>query len=361
MKDYKSVMDQKFRRLEKDIHQTMKEFKKLEKKKTFSLPKHFVAWTGGCAALISLCIFAGYAFSHSAKVQTGSSFIGQVKIKEEFAQMSNPEAVGGAEYSVVDTNSSELKFFFYKIKKGESLITISKKLGVSMDTLISLNTMDNVHSLGEGQKILVPNLQGILYLVKSGDSIEGIAKKYSIQTADIMDANDLEDSSLASPQLNAGEILFLPGASLSDAERAKALGYFFIKPVFGKFTSGFGIRRDPFSGGAGYHAGIDIAAAYGTPIRSAKEGRVVFTGWHGGYGKCVIVRHQYGFETVYGHLSSIQVRKDSWVKQGQLIARMGSTGRSTGSHLHFEVRKYGRPVNPLRQSGLSKSRGRWYQ
>jgi murein DD-endopeptidase MepM/ murein hydrolase activator NlpD len=235
------------------------------------------------------------------------------------------------------------------------LTTISKKLGVTMDTLISLNSMENVHSISEGKRIIVPNLQGILYTVKKGDTIDNIASNHKINTQEIAEANDLEEMTI-----EEGNVIFLPGAQLTDEERAKAMGYLFLKPLRGHYTSGFGIRRDPFSGDMGYHPGIDIAAPIGTAVHSAKEGRVEFTGWNGGYGKCVIIKHQFGYETVYGHLSSIGVEKGAWILAGEYIGRVGSTGYSTGAHLHFEIRKYGRPTNPLRQTGLAKSGGIWY-
>jgi murein DD-endopeptidase MepM/ murein hydrolase activator NlpD len=159
--------------------------------------------------------------------------------------------------------------------------------------------------------------------------------------------------------MKEGSMLFLPGAKLSDADRAKMLGYLFIKPLHGRFTSGFGIRRDPFTGGTGYHAGVDIAGEEGTPVCAAKEGTVEYAGWYGGYGRCIILRHQFGYETVYGHLSSINVKPDTYVKVGQFIGRLGNTGRSTGPHLHFEVRKWGRPTNPLRLAGLARN-GSWF-
>ncbi len=121
------------------------------------------------------------------------------------------------------------------------------------------------------------------------------------------------------------------------------------KPVrAGAFTSGFGVRSDPFSGGAARHMGIDIAGPVGTPIYATADGVVSEAGWHaGGYGNLIKVDHGRGIETRYAHLSAIAVRTGERIKRGQLIGRMGSTGRSTGSHLHYEVRIDGRAVNPI--------------
>lgn len=113
------------------------------------------------------------------------------------------------------------------------------------------------------------------------------------------------------------------------------------------FTSNFGIRTDPFRGGAAMHAGVDIPGAYATPIYATADAMVNRTGWIGGYGNLVELNHGRGIQTRYGHLASILVAPGTRVKRGQLIGLMGSTGRSTGTHLHYEVRIDGRAVNPV--------------
>ncbi len=121
------------------------------------------------------------------------------------------------------------------------------------------------------------------------------------------------------------------------------------KPVkTAEFTSGYGVRSDPFRGGAAKHAGIDLAAPIGTPIYATADGTVSESGYNsGGYGNLVKIDHGRGIETRYAHLSSIAIQPGQRVTRGQLIGRMGSTGRSTGSHLHYEVRIDGRAVNPI--------------
>jgi murein DD-endopeptidase MepM/ murein hydrolase activator NlpD len=121
------------------------------------------------------------------------------------------------------------------------------------------------------------------------------------------------------------------------------------KPVRdASFTSSFGMRSDPFGRGAAMHAGIDLAGPVGTPIYATADGTVAMAGWHnGGYGNLIRLDHGRGIETRYGHLHSMTVREGERVRRGQMIGRMGSTGRSTGSHLHYEVRIDGRAVNPI--------------
>jgi len=121
----------------------------------------------------------------------------------------------------------------------------------------------------------------------------------------------------------------------------------FIKPVEGRITSGFGWRIHPIYKIRMFHEGIDIGAGQGTPIVAAGRGVVISSGWYSGYGNTVIIAHGSGISTLYGHCSSLKVAQGEKVAAGQVIAYVGSTGLSTGPHLHFEVRKNGKPVNPL--------------
>ncbi len=118
-------------------------------------------------------------------------------------------------------------------------------------------------------------------------------------------------------------------------------------PVNGRVTSGFGSRFHPILGYERFHRGVDLKASWGTPIVAAADGRVIGAGWHGGYGQQVSIVHAGGIQTTYGHMSRIAARTGEAVRQGQVIGYVGSTGLSTGPHLHFEVMKNGRPVNPL--------------
>lgn len=114
-----------------------------------------------------------------------------------------------------------------------------------------------------------------------------------------------------------------------------------------RHTSGFGTRRDPKTGGRRMHNGADFAGPHGTDIFATASGTVIHAGWQSGFGKLVKIRHEFGIETLYAHLSSIRVSKGQRVSRGEHIGDMGSTGRSTGTHLHYEVRVSGKPVNPM--------------
>ena len=123
----------------------------------------------------------------------------------------------------------------------------------------------------------------------------------------------------------------------------------FIWPARGVFTSGFGIRRHPIFRIRRMHTGQDIAAPYGTPVQAASDGRVIYTGWFGGYGKIVVIDHGDGVSTLYAHLSRILTRSGARLRRGEVVGRVGSTGYSTGPHVHFEVRVNGRPIDPARR------------
>lgn len=121
-----------------------------------------------------------------------------------------------------------------------------------------------------------------------------------------------------------------------------------VWPVNGRLMGGFGERNDPFSGEGAMHTGVDISAPTGTPVHVAADGVVIHAGWNGGYGRCVIVDHGNNYQTWYAHLSRMDVIEGQEIRQGDVLGAVGTTGRSTGSHLHYEVRIGSTPVNPYR-------------
>jgi murein DD-endopeptidase MepM/ murein hydrolase activator NlpD len=121
-----------------------------------------------------------------------------------------------------------------------------------------------------------------------------------------------------------------------------------IWPVNGRLMGGFGERSDPFSGEGAMHTGVDISAPQGTPVHVAADGIVLHAGWNGGYGRCIIVDHGNNYQTWYAHLSRMDVIEGQEIRQGDVIGAVGTTGRSTGAHLHYEVRIGSSPVNPYR-------------
>ena len=201
-----------------------------------------------------------------------------------------------------------------------------------------------------------PDLIGSLHVVKKGETVYRIARTYGIDVRDLMEVNDLADPR----QLEVGRELFIPGAVrpldvpplppgvMPEPEpepqalpRAPPADPSLRWPLHGVLYSRFGVRQGQ------RHDGIDIAAPEGTPVVAAAAGTVVYTGRQSGYGAIVILRHQDGLVTLYAHNSEVLVKEGDRVEAGAPIARVGQSGRTTGPHLHFEVRQGTRPRNPL--------------
>jgi murein DD-endopeptidase MepM/ murein hydrolase activator NlpD len=239
-----------------------------------------------------------------------------------------------------------LRVDHYRIQPQESLWGIAKRNNLQFDTLITVNKLRNIHSLRVGQEIIIPNQDGILYRVRKSEDVFSIAKKFAVKVEDLLDVNDLTVSELNGVHTNLE--IFVPGAKLSAEDRLSLLGLSFIQPAGGRIRSGFGWRLDPVTRNQrGFHTGIDFACGPGTLVRAAADGQVIYSGSKGGYGLVVILRHPRGYTTIYAHLSQSLVRQGQFVKAGQYVAKSGNSGRSTGPHLHFEVRKYGVPTNPV--------------
>jgi len=159
-----------------------------------------------------------------------------------------------------------------------------------------------------------------------------------------------EDALLAQSDRLAAQLRGVTGAAAAPGARGSggviSVGQGYLRPVPGSVSSGFGYRIHPIFGSRRMHTGWDMSAGFGVPIRAARGGTVVSAGWMGGYGKAVVVSHGGGMSTLYAHQSSIAVGVGQRVSQGQVLGYVGSTGYSTGPHLHFEVRTNGAPVNP---------------
>lgn len=242
----------------------------------------------------------------------------------------------------------------YVVKDGDSLWTIANKFDLDLDTIIGSNRISNINHLKLGTVLRIPNQDGIFIKVAKNDTVAKLADKHGSYKQAVYVANMMSDET----QLKIGSEIFLPGAKvaavIASAGRTSARTTVttssrkFRWPVMGKISSVFGWRRSPFGRRRVFHSGLDIRAPRGRGIVAAGDGRVVHSGWMGGYGRTIVISHPGGMSTLYGHCSSLLVRNGATVRSGQQIARVGSTGRSTGNHLHFEVRKNGTPQNPLR-------------
>ncbi|MCL1836647.1 MAG: M23 family metallopeptidase [Treponema sp.] len=231
----------------------------------------------------------------------------------------------------------------YAIQKGDIIGELAENFGLNQDTLISINNIKNTRLIQIGQVLRVPNQDGIMYTVKRGDTLDSIAEKHSSDPEAIRLANELFSNAAVS-----GKAIFIPGARLDWVERQEINGDLFIWPASGYITSSYGYRRWPFGGSnvRQFHSGIDIGAPMGAPVRAAMSGRVSAVGWDNALGNYVAISHHSGYRTMYGHLSAVRVKSGAYVGTGERIGDVGSTGMSTGPHLHFTVYKNGVTVNP---------------
>lgn len=189
------------------------------------------------------------------------------------------------------------------------------------------------------------------YTVQKKDNLSKIARSFSIDVAKLKKAN-----SLTSDQLKIGQVLEVPVQVKNASSSRVVLKKIFILPVpQSRVTSRFGRRVDPFNKyNRVYHSGLDLAAKVGAPVLSAADGEVVFTGRNGGYGNSVTIQHKNGYKTVYAHCSQILVEVGETVKMGRVVALVGRTGTATGAHLHFEVFRNGKIMNPESALGMTE-------
>lgn len=274
------------------------------------------------------------------------------QVHSQICEVNNSKVgIGGIE---VDEPSFET--MFYTVQPGDTLYNIAIRKKINVDTVLSANrNVKGLNSLRIGQKLRIPNQKGIFHKVQKGQTITNIASAYKINAQKILEANNISKPE----NISAGKEIFIPGAKLLPSTQQYLLGseIGFLQPVNGGWlSSGYGYRRDPFTAEIRFHTGVDIATYYGASIRASKRGIVTFSGWQQGYGNIVVIKHPDGYFTKYAHAMKNLVSKGDYVRQGQTIALVGSTGRSIGPHLHFEICKNGQLINP--SSFISLPRGR---
>jgi murein DD-endopeptidase MepM/ murein hydrolase activator NlpD len=334
----------KFSNLKKSAFSREKRVSVLPKLNTLS-PYHSIRLGMiGFIIVLFLSLFPSpYTFFHEVRPYYGDFSWSSLDPVRLSAGDFREDARGGLENYI-----PKLRLIEYSIEKGDTLWSISKKFELDPDSIISCNSFTNVHSIHEGEVILIPNIRGIFLNVNEGDTILSISTEYKISPDFIMEINDLRSNNLV-----PGMKLFLPGVKFRTIERAYALGEAFDKPVRGRLTSRFGYRRDPFTRKRSFHTGIDIAYRYGAAVHAALDGRVIYVGLRYGFGKTVIIEHSFGYRTLYGHLSRINIKRGQRVKKGTVVGFVGDTGRSTGPHLHFEIWLKNRLINPLTQTNMA--------
>lgn len=238
----------------------------------------------------------------------------------------------------------------YTVVGGDTIIAIAKRFGISPESILWANERSelNPEFLRIGQELIIPPTSGVLHEVKSGDTLEAIAKKYK---ADVNAIVALEANGLTPPfTLTSGQRIMVPNG---EKPYTPKVVYGYSGPIPGNATRGSGTFGWPISGVLTQqywtgHRAVDIGARLGSTVVAADNGYVVLVAYDEyGYGKHVMLNHGNGFETLYAHLSTILVSPGQSVRRGQPIGLSGNTGRSTGPHLHFEVRYLGVQRNPL--------------
>ncbi|MCA9352101.1 peptidoglycan DD-metalloendopeptidase family protein [Patescibacteria group bacterium] len=277
-----------------------------------------------------------------------------------------PEAIGGPNEPTIDnrlallspqvgiiTGATSMKnveidpdgIIVYVVQDGDTLSEIAESFDVSVNTIKWENNLSN--TIKPGQELRILPVSGVRHTIAKGDTFGKIAEMYDVEVEDITVFNDIDATKLV-----PGKKIMIPNgtvrtvvkssssstksssksSSVSSVSSSVSDGYY-IRPTSGPVTSPFGPRK------ATYHYGIDIAPGTGTPIVAAADGTVIKTTCGSGYGKCLIIQHANGTQSLYAHASALYVDVGTNVKQGQKIAAVGSTGNSTGPHLHFEIRE----------------------
>lgn len=253
----------------------------------------------------------------------------------------------------------------YVVKKGDTLSEIAQDFDISVNTIRWANDISG-HKINIGEKLKILPVTGVEHTVRKGDTLSGIAYMYDAHLNDILVFNGISKGDAIKP----GEVIYVPNGIIRDGNSSRSstnssrLAYYgkygssqkapkgyFIKPVKGPITSPYGPRK------GGFHYGIDIGARRGTIVKAAASGKVITaisycTEGHitcgGGYGNFIILKHPNGMMTRYAHLSRTLVHVGQYVTQGQIIAKTGNTGHTTGPHIHFEEEnKYGSKLKPV--------------
>lgn len=243
-----------------------------------------------------------------------------------------------------------IHFSIYYPVLGETYLSVAQKNNLLETTLRSLNQANDNSQPQEGSRIIIPSKDGIFHWVCPGQGLADIARAYELSLKVVLQANQKKSDS----DLHPGEVLYLPGGTYLTRQDFRWLALVsldtqkgFLKPTTGRFADGFGYRIHPITHKMAFHEGLDLAPGFGARVVASQDGRVLFASLRNGYGRLIILDHGAGLTSWYAHLDEILVKPNQWVKQGDLIGKVGNTGRVTGPHLHFEVRLNGKPQNPL--------------
>lgn len=236
----------------------------------------------------------------------------------------------------------------YIVQTGDMPAGIAVKFRLQLTTLLLANNLSSRSIIRPGQKLVILPVDGLLHTVKKGDTVASIAKRYQVTPETVLSFNRLPNAK----SVLFGQMLIIPGGKpvpVAPPQRRALANVPLSAPIINTGTKLLwpGSARRITQYFTWRHSGVDIGLPFGTPIYAAEDGTVIEARWGGGYGNMLLVRHDNGLVTRYGHASKLLVSRGERVKRGQTIGLVGSTGRSTGPHIHFEVISGGRRVNPL--------------
>jgi len=248
-----------------------------------------------------------------------------------------------------------VKLNYITIKNGNNFWKIARDNKINIDTLIGINIFWEDLRAKTSQIVIVPSEPGVIECVNDSGDITGLAEVHGVSV------NDIEIQKLPflyslysgfSEERKPVAVFIKDARPITKNMTANLAGKFKVRQMFrsplgGRLSSFYGNRKHPIYRKTMFHNGLDIAAPYGTYIGAAREGIVVSTGWNGSYGKAVTVQHDNGYRTMYGHMSVIYAKSGEKVKAGKILGRVGSTGSSTGPHLHFTLWHDGKLLNPM--------------
>lgn len=331
-------------------------------RKTRDLKAYFVSkliWSRGrlgrpVANFIVMSMALGVFFF--GEILSGSKFVVSKEVDEDYLKTSVdiiPEK--NTALTTLPENRQRTAYVSYKVEQGDSLFSIGSKFKVSVDALKYVNNLNDGSVLRVGQDVAIPPASGLIHKVEAGDSLGSIAQKYSVPSQAIADFNYLLEPS----KLALGTELVIPDAKIP---QPVVIDLPIVPSTFGQGESDAGAKKGWCMWPTGariitqnfswYHNGLDIGASWGgamPPIYACAGGVVTRAGWDPyGLGLHIKVDHGNGYETIYGHMSKLDVSYGDKVKKGEVMGLLGSTGRSTGPHVHFIIRYKGTPQDPLK-------------
>ncbi len=240
-----------------------------------------------------------------------------------------------------------LHLYSYVVTKTDTLIGIAARCSIPYDAIASLNRIASMQESLTGRILLLPTLPGLYLSDKAANTFETLLLSSFDPDDPAIIAFQVRESALKGDNTGKRTVHCLPDTLFEGTVRT-----FFLTPSFryplpeGTITSSFGMRKNPVTGNLVFHKGVDIAAPRGTPVMACADGSIISAGSDPVYGNFVIIRHEGGRESLYGHLQSIKIELHEKIKSGTILGTVGSTGQSTGPHLHFELHENGVPKNP---------------